>query len=176
MEEFALTVKLCIILQVITKGEKMSTMSLGTAFQATDLQRNHRLVLDEARERPTLIRDKDGVMLQVGLADDIRRSDYLRKVMLDVIRLHLALALAVEYRSPSLYGSFGWASILPEEDQHKFLEELTDQIFISGDSGDSGDLEDLIEDWKVTALTWADESLRDVLTEDIETPPAGISL
>lgn len=152
----------------------MSTLSLGTAFQATDLQRNHRLVLDEARERPTLIRDKDGVMLRVGLADEIRRSDYLRRVMLDVIRL--GLALSVENRSPSLYGSFGWASVLAVEDQNKFLKELTDQIFISEDSGDSGDLEDLIEDWKVTARTWADESLRSVLTEDIETPPVGTTL
>lgn len=153
----------------------MTTMNLGTAFQATDLQRNHRLVLDEARERPTLIRDKDGVMLQVSLADEIRRNDYLRKVMFDVMRLRLALASPSESRSPFLYGSFGWASILPEEDQHEFLREVTNQIFVSEDSGDSQKLEDLIEDWKVTALTWADESLRDVLTEDIETPPVGIT-
>jgi len=65
----------------------MRTKVAKEAFQVTELQRNYRVVLSEARESGALIRDKDGLMLIIQPAGDVQRTQYLNELMADVLRM-----------------------------------------------------------------------------------------
>lgn len=148
----------------------MSTIYAGNAFQATDLQRNHRLVLDAARESSAIIRDKDGLLLLIQPAEEAHRVEYLADVLWSATCLGRALALPRPSRGPAMYGSFAWISVMPEGDQFQFLQEVIDQVLVSRNSGSKEKLEDFIGDWKATALTWSDEDVRDELNGELEQP------
>ncbi len=148
----------------------MSTIYAGNAFQATDLQRNHRVVLDAARESSAVIRDKDGLLLLIQPAEEARRGEYLSDVLWSATCLGRALQLPPVGRGPAMYGSFAWISVMPEGDQMQFLQEVIDQVLVSRNSGSTAKLEDFIGDWKATALTWSDEDVREELIGDIAQP------
>ena len=154
----------------------MRTYHAGTAFQATDLQRSHRAVLDEARESGALIRDKDGLLLLLHPAEDVDRQESLLEIMWSTVFIERVLQRSPKDREPVMYGPFAWVSILPEEDQKKFLEEVIDQLLISKNSGSNAKLEQLIEDWQVSAQTWSDEDLREELTKDLDQPLFDVTL
>ena len=150
----------------------MILTSSGSAFQATDFQRKHREILDQARNGIALIRDKDGLILQMGSVLAVQQSEYQRKILIDLLRVQKALQLPRENRSPSFYGALGWISVLDDEDQSEFVNEIADQIFVSENSGDISNLELLIDDWKATALSWADTEVRnELLAEESEPLP-----
>jgi hypothetical protein len=148
----------------------MGTTYAGNAFQATDLQRNHRVVLDAARESGAVVRDKDGLLLLIQPAEVAQRGEYIAEVLWSAACLERALQIPPTMRRPAMYGSFAWISVMPEDDQKQFLTEVIDQVLISRNSGSKEKLEVFIEDWKVTALTWSDEDLREELTQDLDRP------
>lgn len=154
----------------------MRSMVAKAAFQVTELQRNYRAVLTEARESGALIRDKDGLILIVQPARDTQRAQYLNELMADAIRMVKVLHSPQSGRNAGHYGSLAWASVLTEKDQEKFLDSLTDQLLISQHSGSTEVLEDLLGDWQATARAWSDEGLREELLTDIDLPPVGIEL
>lgn len=154
----------------------MRTPLAGSAFQATDLQRSHRVVLDEARESGALIRDKDGVLLLLRPAEEVQRQESLMEAMWSAVFLEKALQRSATDREPLMYGPFAWISILPEEDQKKFLQEVFDQLLVSKNSGSNSKLERLIGDWQATARTWSDEDLREELTVDFDHPLHDVTL
>jgi hypothetical protein len=154
----------------------VGTLISRTAFQVTDLQRNHREVISEARESGALIRDKDGLMLLLKPAGETQRTEYLVELMADAIRMSKALQRAESDRDPGQYGSFAWASVLPESGQLEFLQELLDQVLVSQNSGSTKDLEDLLGDWQATARTWVDEDLREHLMGDLANPLTDVLL
>lgn len=148
----------------------MSTIYARSAFQATDLQRNHRIVLDAARESSAVIRDKDGLLLLIRPAEDAEREGYMADVLWGATCLNRALQLLPATRKPEMYGSFAWISVMPDVDQKQFLQELVDEVLVSRNSGSKEKLEDLIDDWKASALAWSDEDLREDLIRDLDAP------
>lgn len=148
----------------------MSAIFAGNAFQATDLQRNHRAVLDAARESSAVIRDKDGLLLLIQPAEEAQRGEYMANVLWSATCLDRALQLPPIRRGPAMYGDFAWISVMPDDDQKQFLQEVVDQVLVSRNSGSKEKLEDFIGDWKATALTWSDEDLRDELTSELDQP------
>lgn len=148
----------------------MSTIFAGSAFQATDLQRHARDVLDAARESGAVVRDKDGVLLLIRPAEDAQRDGYMSDVLWGVVCLERALRLPTAERGPAMYGPFAWISVMPDSDQNRFLLDVVDEALVSRNSGSKGKLEDLIDDWKASALTWSDEDLREELTKDLYAP------
>lgn len=146
------------------------------AFQVSELQRNYRVVLSEARESGALIRDKDGMMLILQPAGEAQRTEFLNELMADVLRLSKVLQSPESERSVSHYGSLAWVSVLMEKDQREFLQSATDQLLISQHSGSTDVLEDLLGDWQATARTWSDEGLRAELLKDIKLSSVDIEL
>jgi len=148
----------------------MGTIYAGTAFQATDLQRNHREVLDAARESRAIIRDKDGVLLLVQPAEEAKHKDFILDVLSSAACLNRALQLPQDRRGPEMYGEFAFIFVIPEAYQKQFLQVVVDQTLIGRHSGSYEKLEGLIEDWKETARTWSDEDLREGLVGDLDHP------
>ena len=148
----------------------MSLLLSGSAYQVTDLQRDARTVIDEARDSSALIRDKDGLMLIIQPADVAQQMSLISDLMGNAIRLGKALGRPSSDRDISSYGTFAWVSMLAEEDQREFLQDLLDQVLLSQSSGSMSELDDLIGDWKATALVHSNEERRDELTGDLDSP------
>ncbi|MBA3587818.1 MAG: hypothetical protein H0W41_09300, partial [Chloroflexi bacterium] len=100
-------------------------------YQATDLARNHRNVMAEARAGYALVRDKDGTTLILTPAGDVERLRELADLALGLATLQRVLTRPMDQRATALYGSFAWASALPEENQRAFADELADALLIA---------------------------------------------
>ncbi len=161
---------------MITRGHAMRTAMSEVTYQVSDLQRNHRNMVDEARKSGALIRDKDGLTLILLPAGMVIREQYLNALMADAMRMSIALRTPREDRNPAEYGSLGWASVLTEDDQRLFLDALVVQLLVSQNSGSTEELEDLLGDWQATARAWADDDLRKALLEEISKPLTDSSL
>jgi len=151
---------------------------MDTAFQATDLARNHREVIDGARRGGALIRDKDGFVLLLQPAGPANRRTQVMEWMTSAIRLDLALRTPAPARGPWSYGDFGWVAQLEEGDQQKFVDGLLERL-LTTDSNDANSLdgvEDYLVDWRATAHAWGDEELRNALTTDLPDPSSQAAL
>ncbi len=148
----------------------------AAAYQVTDLVRNHRAVVQQARRGGALIRDKDGTALLLTLAADVARDNELRRVAADYLRLGITLDEVPGRRTVAAYGGFAWLVALEEKHQREFLEDLSSQLLVALSGGPLQPVVDLIEDWKATAATYADEELRDGLTKPLPRPLHNVEL
>lgn len=162
---------------------------LDTAYQATDLARSHREVLDAARSGGASIRDKDGLMLVMMPAEEVNRSRMINDYALDIIRLTLAyqaqfatLAKSEVMPDPAAaepgyqiediasYGHFSWLSVLPFRYQVEFLGAISRQVLLASSGIGTRSLQQLIGDWRATAETWMDPDAREQLLEEMNEP------
>jgi hypothetical protein len=147
---------------------RFETMALAVAYQATDLARNHRQVLDDARRGGALLRDKDGLALLVAPAEDVNREREVAALALDLVRA--ALAILKGDHSAAGYGALGWLSVLPDEDQRQFFTEMSNTLLVASSGLGLRSVELLLGDWKATAESWADPDLREALLADADEP------
>lgn len=150
-------------------------MNERVTYQATDLARNHRSVMAEARAGYALVRDKDGTTLILTPAADMERLRELADLALGLATLQRVLARRADQRPTALYGAFAWASALPEANQRAFVEELADALLMANSGTSLEPARELIEDWIVTAEAWADPDTRERLQTD-EPHPQGAEL
>jgi hypothetical protein len=144
--------------------------SPSTIFQASDLNRRGRSILDAARDGVARIRDTDGASLvMTGEAefqamrdrlDDLRR---LTDAMASFITLDRALDH--EHRAPSLaeLGSWTWVRLLPAEDAAAFLHDIAEALYASCREMNTGPLSAVLSDWKATAEALSDPLARKTL-------------
>ena len=143
-------------------------------YQATDVARHSRDVLDSGRAGGALIRDKDGVALLLVPAEVVARSEELTELAADYLRL--LRAVAAPGADVAAYGGFGWAAVFEVDDQRDFAAQLGGPLLIALSGGPTVPVRDLIEDWRMTADTWADETLRAELLEPAEAPLHDVAL
>ena len=147
----------------------------ATTYQVTDLARNYRDVLDEARVGEAFLRDKDGTTLIVTGAEDVRKNRELVSLSSDLFRLFHAVT---SNRTDEVVnsGQFAWLTVFPETDRRTFVDEVLEPMLVALSGGPLRPLLDLIEDWKVTASVWADEELREELTARADAPLHDVTL
>ena len=147
----------------------------AVTLQGSDLDKNYRNVLDQARRSRAMIRDKDGeplVMMPVGdLWRDSQMADFVR----DLLRLERAVSRGDD-DGVIASGSLSWVSVLLLESQQRFVEELYGPVQVTLSGGPIGPVHDLIADWMATTETWADVDLRQELLEDATEPLVDFSL
>jgi hypothetical protein len=132
-------------------------------YQATDLARHHREVLDAARSGQALLRDKDGTALVLAPAADVERTYEIAELALELIRARRAIDHDAVPRSAALYGDFAWMSVLPDDAQRRFLDELTEGLLVAASGTSLRPVELLLGDWRATAEAWADPDTREAL-------------
>lgn len=147
------------------------------AFQATDLSRRHREVLDAARTRgAAIIRDKDGVTFSVEPTAAVSHREHLIDWLLDAVRVGRALQRPAAERSPWDFGDLGWLADLPAAHQEEFLEGFLSLLLKDASADYTSPIEQYLGDWQATARTWADPLLRASLTEDLPAPIREVEL
>jgi hypothetical protein len=154
----------------------VSSSSAAVAYQATDLARHHREVIDAARAGRALVRDKDGTALILAPAADIERNEEIAGLALELVRVRQAIEQPDERRSPAAYGELAWVSVLPEADQRQFLDELTEALLVAASGTALRPVELLIGDWRATAEAWADPDTRAALIAKEKAPLPAVEL
>jgi hypothetical protein len=150
----------------------MSTLSAVT-YQASDLSRNYRSILNSARQEDTLIRDTDGETLILLSLDRAQRDRTMAGLLSDFTRLLRAYSVGDESGVVNS-GSFSFASLLSVDMRRALIDELYNALQIAQSGGALESVHDIIEDWIVTAQIWSNEELRDEVLEVDENPPADV--
>ena len=146
------------------------------AYQATDLARKHREVIDAARHGGALIRDKDGTALVMAPAEVVDRADAIAQLALDLVRAAQAIMDDQHERTPGAYGGLGWLSVLPVDSQRRFFEEMSDALMVAASGTSLRPVELLLGDWRATAEAWADPDTRKRLLAPEEAPLHDVGL
>lgn len=146
------------------------------AYQATDLVRNHREVIDAARRGSALIRDKDGLALIMAPAEETRRTREIGDLALDLVRAASVILPGGAERSAGAYGGMAWLSVLPIESQRQFFHEMSAALVVAASGTTLRPVEILLDDWRATAEAWADPDIRDRLLADEDSPIHGKEL
>ncbi len=144
------------------------------AYQATDLARKHRQVLDAARHGGALIRDKDGAALVLATLEAVERERTVADIAVDLVRAGLAIMQGE--RSAAGFGDLGWVSVLPPEAQREFYTEMTNALLLAASGLSLRNMEQLLGDWRATADTWADEAAREQLLAGSPAPLHDVEL
>lgn len=146
------------------------------AYQSTDLARNHRKVMAEARAGYAIVRDKDGTTLILTPAADVEKLRDLSDLAMGLATLQRVLARPSEQRATALYGAFAWASGLSEADQRQFAEELADALLVASSGASLEPVQELVSDWITTAEAWANPQTRHSLLADEDEPLGSATL
>ncbi len=154
----------------------MTMLSANRAYQATDLARNHRQVVDDARAGIAVIRDKDGTALVMTTASVLERAQEIGGTAVALVQVAQALAEPANRRSTSAYGDFAWLRPLPDDAQRRFLAEVADQLLVVASGGRLDQLSELVGDWLATAQAWADPDTREALLAEEPAPMRDVEL
>ena len=150
------------------------TLTPTIAYQATDLVRNHRKVLDSARRGGALVRDKDGLALLMAPLEEIERERGVTGLALDLVRA--ALAIIRGDQAAASFGDLGWVSVLPPESQRQFFSEMSDALLVASSGLSMRNVDLLLGDWKATAESWADPDVRERLLAGSPEPLPDVEL
>ena len=164
------------IVRMIVRMRRMAESGPQVAFQATDLARHHRAVVDAARAGRALLRDKDGTALVLAPAADIERTYQIAALALDLIRARQAVDQEVGKRSAGLYGDLAWMSVLPDDAQRQFLDELAETLLVAASGTSLRPVEMLLDDWRASAEAWADLDTREAPPAEEPEPLADVEL
>jgi hypothetical protein len=148
----------------------------AVTYQATDLARNHRDVIDAARGGGALIRDKDGTTLVMAPAAEISRTQEIADLALDLLRVEQALESTEAPRSAASYGGLAWLSVLPDDSQRRFLTEVGEELLMAASGTSLAPVGHTLADWRATAEAWADPETRDALLADEVAPLRDVEL
>jgi hypothetical protein len=161
---------------MIVHMRRMAESGPQVTFQATDLARHHRTVVDAARAGRALLRDKDGTALVLAPAADIERTYQIAELALDLIRVRQAVDQGVGNHSAGVYGDLAWMSVLPDDVQRRFLDELAETLLVAASGTSLRPVELLLGDWRASAEAWADLETREALPAEEPAPPADVEL
>ncbi|MEI7859912.1 MAG: hypothetical protein WCI26_08775 [Acidimicrobiales bacterium] len=153
----------------------MRVVAGAVTFQVSDLAKNYRNVLDQARRSRAMVRDKDGKTLVMMPVGDLWRDSQMAEFVRDLLRLERAVSRG-DNDDVIASGSLSWVSVLPLESQQRFVEELYGPVQVALSGGPISPVHDLIADWMATADTWADVDLRQELLGYATEPLVDFSL
>jgi hypothetical protein len=148
----------------------------GHTYQVSDLQRQYRHIVGEARARGAYIRDKDGTTLTLAPADTYERAVTLVGYIPTLVQLEHVVRQPRESRHLTAFGSVAWAAVLDEDDLTTFAHEFADAMLLAASGGPIEAIEKLLYDWRITAETLGDEDLVSELLEDADEPLTDVEL
>jgi hypothetical protein len=144
----------------------VTTATRAIVYQASDLNRKGRAILDAAHRGEARIRDTDGVSLLVLSEERVQIGRELLQLASNVLTVEEALSIPEKERTALAYGDWTWLRHLDEADRHEFHEELLRLLAValrerSVSAVDA--VEETVDAWRVTAEALADSGRREVL-------------
>jgi hypothetical protein len=141
-----------------------------TIFQASDLSRRGRAVLDTARDGLARIRDTDGESLIVAREEAyeaMRQQLLVFRELADAMASYITLDRAIdhEHRRPALaeFGSWTWVRHLPADDTAEFVRDISEALYASCRELSAIPLAEVVEAWRASAEALSDPLSRETL-------------
>lgn len=153
----------------------MTSTAPEVMYQATDLARKSRDVLESARHGHAVIRDKDGTAFEVLPAGASSRQRFVLAGMQRFVRTLSLLEIDRSRRDPVLYGDFAWMAPLPDDEQRRFIWQYVRAVEVSLGIGTEL-VDQLVYEWQQTARVHADPDLLAELTTDLPEPLSDVVL
>lgn len=153
----------------------MSVQS-GHTYQVSDLQRQYRRIVGDARTHGARIRDKDGLTLLLAPSERFDHAATLVHHIPTLVQLEHVLELPRAHRHLTAFGAAAWAAGLEEDDLVTFVREFADAMLMAASGGPVDVVEDLLHDWRSTAEIMADPELVAELTADADEPLLDVEL
>jgi hypothetical protein len=135
-------------------------------YQASDLNRQGRAILNAARQGEARIRDTNGVSLLLLSEERVQISNELLHIASNLLTLLEALTVPEDERSPLAYGEWTWLRHLDEDDRLDFKSEILRNLAVALREHSRGALnavEEAIDAWRTTAETLVDAGRKAVL-------------
>jgi hypothetical protein len=117
--------------------------SLSHAFLASDLSRRRREVIAAARAGGAVIRDTDGTLLVMSLAEHVAAAAAIAELH-GVLRALVATA-DVEQPDPSALGAAAWAADWPRDRRRTLMVDLNEALARAESLGDPAPAVGLLE-------------------------------
>lgn len=141
----------------------MASSFSDTIYEASDLNRHYRTLLDAARQGDVRIRDKDGFSIMLVPERRLRVLQAITEVSANLLALEMALARAPGPLALTDYGGWTWLRHLDPDDLQGFLAEIREVLLIAAREQDSTELDAALHAWEDTAEAAADPKRKDVL-------------
>jgi hypothetical protein len=135
-------------------------------FQASDLNRRGRAILDAARHGAARIRDTNGASLLLLPEEHVEIDRALLEHASNLVTFLEALKVPEESRSTLSYGDWTWARSLDEEDRRELAHEASQLFAIAARERSRTSLaalDDALHAWRVTAEALADPTRQAIL-------------
>jgi hypothetical protein len=155
---------------------RAASHATGHTYQVSDLQRQYRRIVGEARTHGAHIRDKDGTTLTLAPSEAYDRAVSLVGYIPTLVQLEHVVRQPRESRHIAAFGPVAWAAALDEDDLATFVHEFADALLLAASGGPLEAIEDLLYDWRITAEALAVEDLVGELLEDADEPLADVEL
>ena len=127
-------------------------------YSASDLKNRRVEVLEAANKGQAIVRAVDGTALEMTRLDEVERA---RAVAHWCLLLHRSQESAAGSR-------LMWLSHLDVDDQAQCLRELWDGVeALNAGALDQAQMDDLVNGWRVAAISLADDRRRGVLLSDV---------
>jgi hypothetical protein len=138
-----------------------------SVYQASDLNRRGRAILDDARKGLARVRDTDGLSLVITPESRLGELEDLRAIA-DWVASYVALEAAVVHGDPdriplAALGSWTWLRHLPPADLSEFVNEIRDGLVASCREHSIAPADQVLDEWRETAEALSDPASRETL-------------
>jgi hypothetical protein len=134
--------------------------------QWSELQRDPKGVAALADEGDVRVRRRDGAALLLIREDRVRSGSAGAVTAARALR-NLFTHLSPRDRDEVLRDEFPWIDLLPEEDRAVFIGDFVHVFRASAELGDWQSLDQLVTEWKATAIVHSDRALAGLLAEPV---------
>lgn len=138
---------------------------VAVVFQARDLNRQGRAMLDAARSGEARVRDKDGTSLLVVPERRFRALTAAVSATANLMAVEQMLDIGPAARSLRDYGDWTWLRIFDDEDLHEFVRDMRDALLVAGREESSALVDETLERWRITAQQLSDPRRRAILLD-----------
>lgn len=135
----------------------------ATVFQASDLDRHGRAILDAARTGEARVREADGTSFLVIPARRAQALAGVARAAANLAMIEQALAAPGDHLTAGDFGEWAWLRHLERDDLHEFVGDMRQAIISAVREEVSDPLDTIVREWQVTADALADPDRRAVL-------------
>lgn len=136
-------------------------------FQVSDLAGSKRReFVDLAKSGNARLRDIDGTPLVMLREAGLVQLEELSEALVGYLSLETALDRKRDDRQPTDFGNLAWASTLDESDLLELRDDLRAALAVAASQRDTAPVDNLLRDWRYTALDLADPRSGPILRGD----------
>jgi|SRR5215207_715705 len=132
-------------------------------YQPSDLNREGRALLNDARAGYARVRDKDGVSLVMIREDRFGALEVVADSTAHYVLIEHAVSHGNAPLSLAEYGDWTWLRVFERDDLESFLGDVREALVVSSRERSAEPIQRALYEWRETARSLADPVRREIL-------------